>query len=279
MKKIIFIFFITIILSYNIISNEPIKLNKNWETESILKKPESVIYDSNSGFLYISNINGNILKKDNNGFISKFSIDGKLIDLKFIENLNAPKGLGIYNNKLFVADINELVIIDLLERKIIRKIQIDKAKFLNDIVIDNNGIVFISDMNDNKIYQFSNNKISIFLESSELYYPNGLFIYKNQLLVGNRKDLLSINFETKKIKKFIGNTGMIDGIALNGKGNFIISNFLGKVQIINNNQIIKLLDLTKDKKNAADLYYIIDKNILLIPTFNGNSVISYSFDF
>ena len=97
------------------------KLEEQWATEQILKTPESVIYDGENNVLYVSNINRNPSQKNEKGFISKISLDGEIIELKWITGLNAPKGSGIYNGKLFVADIDRLVEIDIKKGKILKK--------------------------------------------------------------------------------------------------------------------------------------------------------------
>src|SRR5690348_1943869 len=74
--------------------------------------PESVKYDSAQDVYFVSNVNGGPLAKDNNGFISRVRPDGAIENLKFIEGahngvtLNAPKGLALRGDTLWVADID-----------------------------------------------------------------------------------------------------------------------------------------------------------------------------
>src|SRR5947209_10734902 len=74
--------------------------------------PESVLYDSAQDIYFVSNINGSPTAKDNNGFISRVRPDGAVENLKFIEGgrngviLNAPKGLALQGDTLWVADID-----------------------------------------------------------------------------------------------------------------------------------------------------------------------------
>jgi DNA-binding beta-propeller fold protein YncE len=88
------------------------QVNKLWETPTNLKNPESVAYASKQNILFVSNINGEPDKKDQNGFISKVSpSNGSIIELNWITGLNAPKGIAFSNdnNKLYVSDITDLV--------------------------------------------------------------------------------------------------------------------------------------------------------------------------
>ena len=68
-------------------------ITKLWETsETELQTPESVIHDEKRNVLYVANINGSPMEKVENGFISKLSLEGEILDLKwFSESLWAPK--------------------------------------------------------------------------------------------------------------------------------------------------------------------------------------------
>src|SRR5204863_310120 len=74
--------------------------------------PESVLHDPAQDIYFVSNINGGPTTKDNNGFISRVRPDGAVENLKFIEGghggatLNAPKGLALRGDTLWVADID-----------------------------------------------------------------------------------------------------------------------------------------------------------------------------
>ena len=129
------------------------QLSMLWETKAEFKLPESVIYDKENDFLYVSNMQGDPFTKDKNGFISKVDLDGNVIKLKWIEGLNAPKGLTISKGKLYVADVNELVEIDIKTGKITKKLEAAGATFLNDVTVDTNGNIYVSDMLNDTIYK------------------------------------------------------------------------------------------------------------------------------
>ena len=104
-----------------------------------LSTPESALYDSEKDVIYVSNVNGHPTEKDSNGFISTVSPEGKIISLNWVENLNAPKGLALRSNKLYVADIATLVVINTNTGEIVKRFQDDNAKFLNDVTITHDG--------------------------------------------------------------------------------------------------------------------------------------------
>ena len=103
-----------------------------------MDSPESVYFDAASGFLYSSQIGGDAAAKDGNGRIVKLTLDGKIIDANWITGLNAPKGMRAYRGTLFVADIDEVVAIDIAAGRISSRVKTD-AKFLNDLATAPDG--------------------------------------------------------------------------------------------------------------------------------------------
>ncbi|MBN1251885.1 MAG: hypothetical protein JXR51_10595 [Bacteroidales bacterium] len=256
-------------------------VKKIWESEKVFLTPESLMFDKKNNVLYVSNINGNSAQKDGNGFISKLSLDGKIIKLKWIEGLNAPKGMGIYNNTLYVADIDRLVVIDIDKSKISDTITVANAQFLNDIAIDKTGKVYVSDMRANKIYQYSEKKIKLWLDSDKLKKPNGLLIEGENLLIGCGNYVLTVNKKNKASNILISETGSIDGLAKFDKESYIISDWSGNVTLINKDKNIehkKLISTEFINVNAADFEFINDKKTIYIPTFLDNRVVAYKIE-
>jgi DNA-binding beta-propeller fold protein YncE len=170
------------------------KVNKLWETPANLKNPESVAYAPKQDVLFISNVNGKPDQKDQNGFISKVSpSNGSITDLNWVTGLDAPKGISISNDgsKLYVSDITNLVEIDIANGKVIKRFNAPGSSFLNDVVSDNKGNIYVSDTSTNTIYKLdvnhgnSTSSLESWLQSPKLNGPNGLHIdnNKNKLIV------------------------------------------------------------------------------------------------
>ena len=254
-------------------SKKPVKL---WETPNVLTTSESVCYDAVQHILYVSCINGNPVEKDQNGFIAKLSPDGNIVVLKWITGLNAPKGMGIYGDKLYVTDIDRIVEIDLKNSAIIKDYPVDKAKFLNDITIDPEGNVFVSDMSTGKIHRLSKGVVETWLKDKQIGGPNGLLYEDKEILIGTRAGIYSVRMEDKRIWHLVKDTGGIDGLIADGKGNYIISDWMGKIQLVNpEKDPVVLLNTTDAGINAADIEFNPDNNILYVPTFSGNRVVAY----
>jgi len=129
------------------------------------------------------------------------------------------------------------------------------------------------------LYRVANGKFEVWFEDSEIRNPNGLHVHHNKLIVGNNGDssLKSIDLESKQVATICQlGAGIIDGIKTDSGGNYIVSHWEGKIyRITPSGQVTKLLDSTAPKINTADFDYVVEKNLLIIPTFTDNRVLAY----
>lgn len=250
------------------------QLNLIWETLSDLRIPESVL--KKGEYIYVSNINGEPTQKNGAGYISKLSQDGEIIDQEWISGINAPKGMGVFGNKLYVTDIDQLVVINVDEAKILDRYNAENAVFLNDIAVDSKGRIFISDMQQNEIYIFENGELKSWLKGDPLISVNGLYVDRNFLMAGVENKVLKINIESKNITTYLENTGPIDGLEAYGDGRFIFSDWIGHIYIASpGKEKILLINASKDGINAADIWFVQETKILYVPTFLDNRVVAY----
>src|SRR5881394_4027734 len=89
------------------------QLEKRWETDTVVAVPESVLPDLQKQILYVSLIDGGGWEVDGKGGIGRLSMDGKNYDSVWISGLNAPKGLGMFGNRIYAADISEVAVVDI----------------------------------------------------------------------------------------------------------------------------------------------------------------------
>ena len=249
-------------------------LTKIWETDSTFKVPESVLYSPKDNMLYVSNIDGNSNEKDLQGSITKMSLDGKTITHNWAINLSAPKGMGMYNNKLYVADIDEVAVIDVTTSIIIERIPVAGAVFLNDIAIDKKGVVYVSDSRTGKVHQIKNKIVTTYIENK--MNVNGLLTENDDLYLAV-KDTLFKSDKNKNLR--VITTGMdqsSDGIVQINNKDFIVSCWNGIIYYINKDGSKEvLLDTRPLKINTADIGFNPISNIIYVPTFFKNKIVAY----
>ena len=249
-----------------------------WESDTLLQTPESVLIDEERGSLYVSNVNLNPWEKDGNGFISKMDMQGNITELKWIEGLNAPKGMGILGNSLFIADIDELVEASIETGEIINRTAFEGEPQLNDITVGQDGIVYVSGSNSQKIYAVENGNVTVYFEGDEGERFNGLFWEKDRMLLitSASSQFKAINHDSKEVEVIAENMGHGDAIAPTGDGGYLTTSWAGKIFYVSaGGETTTLLDTEGQEENAADLDYSIQNKTLYVPTFFKNQVKAY----
>lgn len=273
MKQLAFILLFSSILYTATAQHQLVKL---WETDTTLKVPESVFIDHKNNVLYVTNIDGQPWAKDGKGSIGKVAMDGKVIAAEWITGLQAPKGMGKHKNYLYVADLNEVVVIDITKAAIVDRIVIDGAIALNDISVEENGTVYVSDSRGRKVYSIENKKATVLLDTMQLKSPNGVLRHKGSLYVLDAGSMYRMEKNGSLTKLADGMEASTDGVENISGGDYIVSTWIGVVYYVNadgSKQV--LLDGREQKINSADIGYDAAKRIVYIPTFWRNTVVAY----
>ncbi|SKC00486.1 strictosidine synthase family protein [Dyadobacter psychrophilus] len=255
-------------------ANAQHSLTQIWSTEASLPVPESVFYSAQDKLLYVAQIDGKPGEQDGKGAIGKVGLDGKIIEKDWITGLNAPKGMGIIGNKLFVADVTEVVEIDIKAGKILKKHAVEGSKFLNDLTVDSKGNIYVSDTETKKVHLIKDGKISTYFE--DLTRPNGLLAVGSDLLIADAGTLKRLSTDKKVTVVAEGMDKSTDGIEQVIPGEYIVSCWAGVVYYVKSDGTTqKLLDTMADKTNSADIGYDSVKKIVYVPTFAKNGVVAY----
>ena len=276
MKKVIGSLALVIVVFVSA-SAQKATVQKLWTTDTILKVPESVLVDDKENCIWVSNIDGASNGKDGKGSISKLSKTGTPINLEWITGLNAPKGMAKFKQELYVADLTELVVIDIKKATIIKRVPIEGSVFLNDVTVNNKGAVFVSDSRTGKVHRYENNTTTIEVEN--LQGPNGLLSIEDQLLILDRGSLLSVTPGGAISKIMDGMDPSTDGIERVAPNQYLVSCWNGIVYyVVAGAQKITLFDTRSEKINSADIGYDAKKKIIYVPTFFKNNVVAYQLE-
>ena len=146
-----------------------------------LSHPESILHDTVADIYLISNINGAPDAADDNGFIARVQPDGTIETLEWISGadmaiqLDAPKGMAIVGDTLYVADLTVVRKFDRVSGAVLGQIALPGAIFLNDLSADPKGRVHVSDNVANLVFRIApDDTFTLEANQPELAGPNGL---------------------------------------------------------------------------------------------------------
>jgi sugar lactone lactonase YvrE len=251
------------------------KLVKKWESEASFKVPESVYFDKAGKVLYVSNIDGEPWGKDGAGSIGKLGLDGKVIAAEWVKGLNAPKGMALSKGTLWVADLSEVVGIDVAKGAITTRIPVAGAAKLNDLAVDGKGALYVSDSETKKVHKIEGKIVTTLLEN--LKGPNGVLAHGADLYVLDSGGLFQVQPD-KTLKKLAeGMEASTDGIEPIKGGGFVVSAWSGVIYHVGaDGSTHVLMDTRPAKANSADIGFDPDTATVYVPTFFKNTVIAYS---
>lgn len=253
-----------------------------------LHQPESVKYDAEQDVFFISNMVGFGSVKDANGYIVEVKA-GDLSNSKvFAENgkagvvLDAPKGMAIHGDTLWICDIDVM-------RAIHRKTGVSLgnldlkplgALLLNDVTIGGDGAIYITDTGilmtekgviyrgADKIFRVANGKAEVISQGAGLMRPNGITWDKES------KSLIVVTFDpfhsqmyslspTGERRLLAKGNGKFDGIEPLGGGKYMVASW--------NDSSVRLLGKGENRRIAnnvlspADIGFDTRRNRLAIP--------------
>ena len=266
---------------------QPPAVKAGWTVQD-MRTPESAYLDEGSGYLFVSQIDGQPGEKDGKGRISKLGLDGSVVTADWFTTLNAPKGLRSFGGTLWVADLDEVIGIDVASAKENARIKLDGAKFLNDVAIGADGTVYVSDTMASRIYAVKDGKGTVFAEGEQLEYPNGLFVEGERLVVGGwgkpEADfttkvpgrLYALDLKTKQ-KTLITPMGFanIDGVEQEARGGYLVTDYMAgkllQVSPTGESRVVRTF-----KPGLADHTFLYAQgDILIAPHMNENMVGAY----
>jgi hypothetical protein len=249
--------------------------------------PESVKWDSAQDVYFVSNINGAPNVKDGNGYISRIGPAGMVTDSAFIKGLNAPKGMALVHDTLWVADIDQVRAFDARTAAPVATVPVPGAIFLNDIAAAPDGSLYVTDTairfgpkgvehpGTDQIFRIApDRKVSVAIKSDSLGRPNGItWDAANQRFIvvpfGANSVLAWKPGETTVTRLFAG-AGQFDGVEITKDGAVWVSSWAdSSVYRYANGQGSNLI---KGVPSPADIGYDARRNRLLIPIFTGNRV-------
>lgn len=246
-----------------------------WQLDAGNRLPEAVLFDPENNLLYVTQY-----FTGGNEFISRISLAGEFLDRKWVEGLARPTGLAFHDGFLWAVERRHLTKIDRSTGEIVERFEIPGAVFPNDVSFDASGAAYVTDTRGHRINRFADGTWDVWLEGPEVDQPNGLIVDGDRLLYGNQGDgsLKTVDLQSKEVAILarFGDDANIDGLCPDGQGGYIVSAFAGRVfKVTAEGQVTELLNTTASDTKSADLAFIPDKRLLVIPGLFDNLLTAY----
>jgi glucose/arabinose dehydrogenase len=251
--------------------------------------PESVLHDVAADVYLVSNINGNPTAADDNGFISRLTPAGAVQTLKWIDGasasvtLNAPKGMAIAGNTLYVADITAVRMFNRTTGQQTGSITIPGATFLNDVAAGPDGSIYVTDSGlkpdfspsgTDAVYRIKDGTLSTVAKSTTLKNPNGVTVLPNGRLfvVTFTQEGVTYELSADGAMSQVRNLpkGQLDGVEAVAGQVLLVSSWAASAvyRVTGANAEV----LVSGVQSPADIGYDRNRDRVLIPLFQGNQV-------
>ncbi len=197
-----------------------------WKIENVFSMPESATFDTNAQYIFVSNVNE--YAKDGNGFISRVSVDDASVVLHWLDGLDSPTGLAVFDGLLYFADFDSLVVADIATAQILNRYAApDINPSLNDVAISPEGNVFVTGSASSSIYHLDEDQLKVWRHDEELLsLANGLAI-EGDLLIHGGQSWNVFNRHTAELAsdaiQLAPNLEGIDGITRTLCGSYLLS--------------------------------------------------------
>lgn len=257
-----------------------------------LQTPESILYDRRDDVYLVSNINGNPTGVDGNGFISRMAPSGKVLALKWIDGtkqgvtLNAPKGMAIVGDVLYVTDITAVRMFDRRTGRPRGSIDIPGSTFLNDAAAGRDGPVYITDSGwkpdfspsgTDAVYRIdASGKATQIAKGAALKNPNGVAVLPDGTLVivsggaTGEHYTLRPGGQPQNVRKLPA--GGLDGVEVLPGAALLVSSWAASaVYRVERGGEAKVV--VKNVQSPADIGYDSKRQRVLIPLFQANRVV------
>ncbi len=252
--------------------------------------PESVLHDAEADVYLVSNIHGQPLDPDGNGFISRLSPGGKVLELKWIDGtkdgvtLNAPKGMTIAGDLLYVADLSALRTFDRKTGEPRGAIEVEGATFLNGLTTGPDGTVYFTDTGfkpggggfvpagNEAVYRLVDGKAEALLKIPNMGHPNGVVVDDQGVLVCTfgGDELFRIGDQARAEIQELP-TGSLDGLIYTTSGEIYVSSWEG-ASVMRGKVGGVFAAVLEGVRAPAGLGYDAKRDRLLLPLFNGNAI-------
>lgn len=258
--------------------------------DGMFQTPESALHDPIGDVYLVANINGGPLDKDDNGFISQVGPDGAVRSVKWVDGaspgitLNAPKGMGLKGDTLFVADIDVVRLFHRGTGAPLGERPVPGSSFLNDVAVAADGTVYVTDTGFRAgaqgfepsgtaaVHRLEAAGAQTVIADTALGGPNGIIVDGNTATVVTfgSGEILEIDVTTGRRTRTLSRPpgGQLDGVVRLADGSLLVSSWQGQALYrVRGDSYTVAVDSVEA---PADIGYDAGRGRVLIPLFQAN---------
>lgn len=248
------------------------RLEQLW-VQTGFEQPEGAALGPDGSY-FISSIAGDGTVKDGNGFISKLAPDGSVLMMRWAEGLDAPKGMVVQGDTLYVADIDQVVTFDAHNGTKLGAFAVEGAVFLNDMTVWQDEVL-VSDSGTASIHRITGEGVEAFGSAPGWEGINGLLGDGARLLIATMKEGHLIALHAGEGEEIIA-SGMTnaDGIGLVPGGGYLVSGWPGQIHYLSDaGEVTTLLDTEGESILQNDLSVFGD--VVVVPNLLPGTVTAW----
>jgi hypothetical protein len=251
------------------------KLEKNWELKGF-DKPSCILFDSKNEVFYIANLGkiSGLNKPNEDGYISTVSKDGTLINNFWIKGLISPSDMVIFDKYLYVADMTNIVLINIEDGIVLLKTPIKGARYLNCITADKDTAIYVSDMLTKKIYLYKAYKTTEIMDANEIGFVTAFAATSDKIYCAGKEDIYLFDPVYKYFKTYIKKTSNVTGLCIIDDEQSLYTTLTGTLFMVNRKKQEILLN--KPEITLDGFAYIKDNKTVVLTSSKSNGIFCYT---
>ncbi len=252
---------------------EPEAADIAWVTSGEFCEPETVLPLPDDTLL-VSNVCD--FRERGNGFLSLLDAEGQPLDWQIVEGLDAPLGMALAEDRLYVVDNNRLRVFRWPGYEPIEIIDLETT-VANDVAVTTGGVAYVTDTAQHVVIKVEpDSRPSVFTGEAQFKGANGIELHGKHLYVGGER-LWRVDTDERTVEA-IGPEWLsdIDGIEFEQDGTLQVTPVAGPLIRYRGENDYEVLG--GDGVSSANHGYAPSLGLALIPTGFDNTVIAIRVD-
>jgi hypothetical protein len=248
---------------------KPVEADIAWVASGEFCEPETVLPLPDNTLL-VSNVCN--FRETGNGFLTLLDIKGNVVDWRLVEGLDAPLGMALLKDRIFIVDNNRVKILSWPGYQLLETIKLN-TEVANDIAVSADGEIYVTDTAKGLVIAIQpDGEQSVFTGKEQFPGANGIALYQGYLYVGGKR-LWRVSLGSHSVET-IGPEWVadIDGIEFEADGTLQVTPVGGALIRFSGENDVEIL--AGEGISSANHGYAAQSGLALIPTGFDNTVIA-----